>query len=110
MTIDLDGGYREYREQVEAAADSVMERVEEDPVQYRDDPYAAIWDVVEWHELVIKGTAYHLFVLENHDEPLHDYEHYIEGKDDYREILQALAYKAFELDVSVEVFDRMGNT
>jgi hypothetical protein len=105
MTIDLDGGYGEYREQVNNAAEAVMERLEED--YDPDDPYAAIWDVVDWHPLIIHGTAYHLFVLENHDEPLYDYEHYIEGKDDYREILQALAYKAFELDVSAEVFDRL---
>lgn len=93
----------EYRNEVEALAEDAVRSLEEYPDTYADIS-EVVWELVDGHEWIIH-YSYNLDVLKNSIEGPTDHATYTEGKGYWRDVIQAMAYRAMENDVYFEAQD-----
>lgn len=104
-TYKPDGGkteYQEYYESVELAVDYIEEALEEDP---QAEISELVWEEVDTSEYIIYYEK-NMTVLEVSDNEPGEWKHLVSEGDDWRNVIQALAYSTMEQDIWDEVRDR----
>jgi len=86
----------EYRNEIEALADYVEEREGERSELVRTE--------VDNHQWIIYNS-YHLDVLQNTDDGPHGWDMYVPSPDSWREVIEAMAFKAIMNDLHAELAD-----
>lgn len=98
----------EYKHEVEATAENILNAIEEYPEDYADDPWQAIHEDVDNHEWII-NSHYHLDVLQHSEAGPQEWQTYLspDDEDNHRKVLEAMAYTAFRQDVSEAVMEEL---
>lgn len=104
-TATPDGGTsdrEEYYESIEMAADVIEQRLEDDPAAEAID---LVWREVDSSEWIIYYDK-NMTVLQVSDNEPNEWKHLVSDTDNYREVLQAMAYKTMEQDLYDELRER----
>lgn len=101
---DNDITEQEYRAEVKSTAENIVDGWEEYPEDYGD-IHEVIWEDVDNHSWVINNW-YLLDVLQHAEREPEEWQIYVEdGESDHYAVLRAMAYSAFQADVTQEVHD-----
>lgn len=89
----------EYQSGIEQIVDII-----EDEAETEDDINELVFDSVDSHQWIIY-TSYHLDVLRHSDGP-EEWKHLVGDGDDWRDVIQAMAFDAMRTDVWEEIGTR----
>ena len=93
---------KEYYEYVNEFVDILLEDLE---LESSTDPHYDVSMSIDSDHMVMMYSN-NLTVLENSDEQPDEWKHFVDESDDYRKVIQAMAYDVFRQDVWAEIYDR----
>ena len=95
-----------YYDSIETIVDEIEREVEDLPeAEQHDVLVERVWESVDGSEFIIY-FSYNIPVLNISTNEPHEWKHLVADGDDYREVLQAMAYKVMEQDVWDEIRER----
>jgi len=95
-----------YYNTIEIIVDEIEDAVADLPeAEQHDVLVERVWESVDSSELIIY-FSHNIHVLDVSDNEPHEWKHLVTGRDDYRKVIQAMAYNVMEQDIWDELRGR----